>query len=139
MYQHGLVRVAAATPALRVADCAFNASATVAQLRAVQTEGVAVVVFPELGLTGYTCADLFQQGTLLDGARQALGVVAGSVLFGIVAWVIPGRAANMVGSGLGLSASLVAGVAASSVRWLAVAQSAIQVTGRVVAPMLARR
>src|SRR5262245_59754878 len=76
MYQHGLLRVAAATPALKVADCAFNAAATAAQLKAAAADGVAVLVLPELGLTGYTCADLFQHGALLDGARHALGAVA---------------------------------------------------------------
>lgn len=70
---------------------------------------------------------------------EGLGVVAGSLIFGLVAWLVPGRAANMVGSGLGLSGSLVAGVAASSVRWLAVARSAIQASERVVSPMLRTR
>src|SRR5262249_12149428 len=75
MYQHGFVRVAACTPALKVADCAFNAAAVVAQMQAAGAEGVAVMVLPELGLTGYTCADLFQQGALLNGALSALHTV----------------------------------------------------------------
>lgn len=70
---------------------------------------------------------------------EGLGVVTGSLLFGLVAWFVPGRAANMVGSGLGLSASLIAGVAASSMRWLAVARSAIAASERVVSPLLRTR
>lgn len=72
MIHHGFVRVAAACPELRVADCAFNAARVIDQLRQGQAEAVGVLVFPELCLTGYTCADLFQQGPLLRGAREAL-------------------------------------------------------------------
>ena len=61
MIQHGFLRVAAATPALRIADCAFNAEQILALMRQAQSEAVAVLVFPELAVTGYTCADLFQQ------------------------------------------------------------------------------
>src|SRR5438552_904614 len=56
MIHHGFLRVAAATPLVRVADCAYNAGQVVALLRQAEAEGVAVVVFPELCLTGYTCA-----------------------------------------------------------------------------------
>ncbi|MFO0845199.1 MAG: nitrilase-related carbon-nitrogen hydrolase [Gemmataceae bacterium] len=72
MIRHGFVRVAAACPELRVADCAFNAAGVINQLRQAQAESVGVLVFPELGLTGYTCADLFHHGSLLRGARDAL-------------------------------------------------------------------
>jgi NAD+ synthase (glutamine-hydrolysing) len=73
MLTHGFLRVAAATPALRVADCPFNLEQILDLLRRAEADGVAVVVFPELALTGYTCADLFQQPTLLRGACDALG------------------------------------------------------------------
>ena len=69
---HGFVRVAAAVPLLRVADCAYNADRILGLLKRAQAEGVAVVVFPELALTGYTCADLFQQVTLQRAALAAL-------------------------------------------------------------------
>jgi NAD+ synthase (glutamine-hydrolysing) len=72
MSNHGFVRIAAASPLLRVADCAFNADRTLAMLDLAESRGVAVVVFPEMGLTGYTCNDLFHQKTLRDGALQAL-------------------------------------------------------------------
>ena len=61
MLHHGFLRVAAASPVLRVADCAFNAERILGLMERAEAEGVAVLVFPELSLTGYTCADLFQQ------------------------------------------------------------------------------
>jgi type IV secretory pathway TrbL component len=70
---------------------------------------------------------------------EALGVVAGSVLFGMLAWFIPGRAANLVGSGLGLSGSLIAGAAASSARGLLLLQNLAQQAQRVISPMLRGR
>jgi NAD+ synthase (glutamine-hydrolysing) len=76
MLQFGFLRVAAATPALSVADCPFNVRATVDLLRRAQQERVAVVVFPELSVTGYTCADLFQQAALLHGAVASLEALA---------------------------------------------------------------
>lgn len=83
MLPHGFLRVAAATPLLRVADCDFNVQQTLALLQQAESEGVAVLVFPELSLTGYTCADLFHQVTLQRGALEALSQVAraGASLF----------------------------------------------------------
>lgn len=73
---HGHVRVATAVPAVRVADPAFNARATVAMLERAAGEAVSLVVCPELGLTAYTCDDLFHQRALLDAAEAALLEVA---------------------------------------------------------------
>jgi NAD+ synthase (glutamine-hydrolysing) len=64
--------VAAATPTLRVADCAYNAGRIVSLMERAEAEGVALVVFPELALTGYTCADLFQQASLQKAALAGL-------------------------------------------------------------------
>ncbi len=75
MIEHGFLRVAAATPLVRVADCAFNAEHILALMRRAEDEGVSVLVFPELSLTGYTCADLFGQPVLQRGALEALGTV----------------------------------------------------------------
>ncbi len=75
MIHHGFARVAAFSPVLRVADPAFNAARIAEHLREAEAEGVAVAVFPELCLTGYTCADLFPQSALLDAALDALRVV----------------------------------------------------------------
>lgn len=68
----GFVTVAAATPKVQVADCAYNARQTIALLKEAARRGVKAICFPELGLTGYTCADLFLQPVLLDGALRAL-------------------------------------------------------------------
>src|SRR6516162_327472 len=76
MIYHGFLRVAAAVPTLRVADCAFNAERILALMARAESEQVAVLVFPELCLTGYTCADLFHQPVLQKGAVAALAHVA---------------------------------------------------------------
>src|SRR5581483_578992 len=75
MLPHGFLRVAAATPVVRVADCVFNAEQHAALLCRAEAEGASVVVFPELSLTGYTCADLFAFPTLQHGAIAALETV----------------------------------------------------------------
>jgi NAD+ synthase (glutamine-hydrolysing) len=64
-------------PLLRVGDPAYNAGRTLGLLERAQAEGVEVLVFPELGLTGYTCGDLFHQPVLLSAAVAALERVAG--------------------------------------------------------------
>src|SRR5688572_12931236 len=76
MIQHGFIRVAAASPKMRVADCAHNAEQIVTMMRQAEAQGVAVLVFPELSLTGYTCGDLFHQATLQRAALTALADVA---------------------------------------------------------------
>jgi len=92
----GFLRVAVAAPELRVADVAFNANATADAMRSLATSGVRVAVFPELGLTGYTCADLFYQPTLQKAAAQAareLAVTAHEL--GMIAFVgLPVEAAG---------------------------------------------
>lgn len=72
----GFIRVAAATPEVSVADCIFNAQETIKLMKAADAAGAKLVVFPELGLTGYTCGELFLQNTLLEGAAQALEAVS---------------------------------------------------------------
>lgn len=73
--QHGFIKVAAATPEIRVADCAFNTESILEQMRSASKRGVRILVLPELCVTGYTCGDLFLQPTLLAGAQQALDVL----------------------------------------------------------------
>ena len=68
----GFLRVAAAVPRVRVADCACNAERIEELIRRAAQRDAALVVFPELSVTGYTCADLFSQRLLLDEAGQAL-------------------------------------------------------------------
>jgi NAD+ synthase (glutamine-hydrolysing) len=72
----GFLRVAAITPELRVADVAYNTRTTIAALAEAALCGCALAVFPELGLTGYTCADLFYQSLLRAQAREALAQIA---------------------------------------------------------------
>jgi NAD+ synthase (glutamine-hydrolysing) len=71
----GFVSVGCGTPKLRLADCDYNAEQTFLMMRRAEQAGVKVLVMPELGLTGYTCGDLFYQETLLRGAEQALATV----------------------------------------------------------------
>jgi NAD+ synthase (glutamine-hydrolysing) len=75
-YRHDFVRVAVAVPRLRVADPAFNAAESVALLGRAAGEGAVLVAFPELGLSAYTCDDLFHQRALLDACEAALATVA---------------------------------------------------------------
>lgn len=71
-YAHGFARVAAVTLPVAIADPATNAARVLEQARALHDDGVAVAVFPELGLTGYAVDDLFLQDTLLDAVREAI-------------------------------------------------------------------
>ena len=68
----GFLKAAALSPALRVADCAYNTQQIVAQLKDAAARGVKLAVFPEFCLTGYTCGDLFLQHTLQQGALTGL-------------------------------------------------------------------
>jgi NAD+ synthase (glutamine-hydrolysing) len=79
LYHQGFARVAVAVPRCRVADPAFNAEQSLALLHEAAAAGAALVAFPELGLSAYTCDDLFHQRTLLDGCEAALArIVAAS-------------------------------------------------------------
>ena len=69
---YGFVRVGAAIPPVRVADCKYNASEIKKQISEAVEEGVEVVCFPELSVTGYTCADLFFTQQLQRDALSAL-------------------------------------------------------------------
>ena len=68
----GFLTVAAGTPEIRVADCAYNAGQIIALMQEAAERGVKVLCLPELCVTGYTCGDLFLQSTLLRGAEEAL-------------------------------------------------------------------
>ena len=73
----GFVKVAAVTPEVRVADVSFNVDACVAAAReAAEKDGAAVIVLPELALTGYTCEDLFWQESLVRAAEAGLAEFA---------------------------------------------------------------
>lgn len=74
--KHLFVKVAAASPALRVADPVYNAQKIIEVVNAQAEKGTEILVFPELCLSGYTCGDLFFQKTLLDGCLAALQKIA---------------------------------------------------------------
>ena len=69
---YGLFRVATAIPTVKVADVEYNLKQHIQLLREAHAEGVQLLVFPELSLTGYTCADLFHRRPLLDATVQAI-------------------------------------------------------------------
>ena len=71
----GFLKAAALSPALRVADCAYNAGQIAAALQACAGRGIKLAVFPELALTGYTCGDLFFQQALQQAALQGLAQI----------------------------------------------------------------
>ena len=75
LYQHNFVRVAVGVPEVRVADPGFNADQSIALVRQAAQERAALVVLPELGLSAYSCEDLFHQQALLDACRAALAKV----------------------------------------------------------------
>ena len=61
----GFIKVAAATPEIRVADCGFNAASICDTIETAAALGVKLLALPELCITGYTCGDLFFQKTAL--------------------------------------------------------------------------
>ena len=75
-YRHGFARVAAAVPAVKVADPTFNTQATIDLAQRAHDQSVAVAVFPELGITAYSCDDLFHQQALLDAAHEGIATLA---------------------------------------------------------------
>jgi NAD+ synthase (glutamine-hydrolysing) len=72
LYNHGFVRVAVGVPEARVADPSFNAARTVELMERAARERAVLVLFPELGLSAYSCEDLFHQQALLAASREAL-------------------------------------------------------------------
>ena len=69
---YGYVKVGSAVPKLRVADCVYNKEEILKLVEAAAAKQVRVLSFPELSVTGYTCADLFFQTPLLHAAEQAI-------------------------------------------------------------------
>jgi NAD+ synthase (glutamine-hydrolysing) len=72
LYSHDFARVAVAIPRCKVADPAFNAAETIALARQAEAGGAVLAAFPELGLSAYSCEDLFHQRALLDACEAAL-------------------------------------------------------------------
>ncbi|MBQ9185936.1 MAG: NAD(+) synthase [Bacteroidales bacterium] len=72
MKDYGFFRVAAAAPSVKPSDVKYNLEQIVLQADAADAAGVSLLVFPELSVTGYTCADLFGQQLLLRGAEDVI-------------------------------------------------------------------
>lgn len=70
--KHGFIKVAAAVPFVRVADCQYNIEHIEAQVRQADAQGVEIMTFPELCITGYTCGDLFLKPFLIRQAQESL-------------------------------------------------------------------
>src|SRR5215218_722602 len=98
MYQHGFARVAACTARIAIADPPANAEAVLREGRACAEEGVALALFPELNLTGYSIEDLLLQDAVLDGVEAAVGrVVEGSAdLLPVLVFGAPLRHRNRI-------------------------------------------
>jgi NAD+ synthase (glutamine-hydrolysing) len=75
LYSHGFARVAVGAPRCKVADPAFNAAQTIDLAKDAQRQGAVLAAFPELGISAYTCDDLFHQAALLDACEHALGMI----------------------------------------------------------------
>lgn len=74
--KNAFVKVAAATPDIRVADVEFNTQNIINAMEEAQKNGAKILVFPELCVTGYTCSDLFDHSVLLKASRKALLEIA---------------------------------------------------------------
>ena len=73
--KYGFVRVAAATPKIRLTDCAGNGKVISQLIFEAAENNASVIVFPELCITGYTCSDLFLQESLLKSCENALAQI----------------------------------------------------------------
>ena len=74
--KHGFIRVAAATPVIRVADCDYNTKRIIELIDQAKQKEIKLLVLPELSVTGYTCGDLFLQETLLRSAKESMKRIA---------------------------------------------------------------
>ena len=88
MNNFGFIKVAAAIPSVRVADCDHNSEQIISLMQQASARGVRVVTFPEMSLTAYTCGDLLQQPLLHKAAEKALKrIIIASLDLNIVAIV----------------------------------------------------
>ena len=69
---YGFIKVASAVPSVKVADCKYNVEQIEQQIILAEGQGVEIIVFHELSLTGYTCQDLFRQNLLLETTESAM-------------------------------------------------------------------
>ena len=69
---YGYIKVASAIPRVKVGDCQYNIHEMEQIIARAEGQGIEIMVFPELGVTGYTCQDLFRQQFLIDASEQAV-------------------------------------------------------------------
>ena len=99
--KHGFIRTAALTPKIQVADTRANGEETIRLAKEAADHGAKILVFPELGITGYTCSDLFLQELLLKAAREELFHIAketaalDAILFVGLPWEKDGKLYNV--------------------------------------------
>ena len=99
--KHGFIRTAALTPKIQVADTRANGEETIRLAKEAANHGAKILVFPELGITGYTCSDLFLQELLLKAAREELFHIAketaalDAILFVGLPWEKDGKLYNV--------------------------------------------
>lgn len=77
--QYGMVRVGAYTPEIKVGNPDYNSKVIIEQIKRAKKLGVEIAVFPELCVCGYTCADLFFTGELIQNTEKALRAIAAAV------------------------------------------------------------
>ena len=100
----GFFRVSAVTPKIRVADPVYNREEICKLISEGHSQGVGLMVFPELCLTGYTCGDLFLQDALIEGARGELGKIVSytkglnMIVFVGLPWMHRGKLYNVAGA-----------------------------------------
>lgn len=78
LYRHNFIRIAAAIPEIRVSDPAFNVEKTIELIAQAVKQKAVLVAFPELGLSAYSCDDLFHQQALLDASLEGLRKIIGA-------------------------------------------------------------
>ena len=79
----GFIKIACATPDVKVADCQYNADRIIELITEAHSKGVKIICFPELSVTGYTCGDLFLQDALLSAAKEETANLDIVSIFGI--------------------------------------------------------
>ncbi|MCQ2227449.1 MAG: NAD(+) synthase [Bacteroidales bacterium] len=77
---YGFLKVATAVPKVKVADCEYNAEQIITCVERAASKGVSLLVFPELSVTSYTCADLFNQPYFLSAAENSLSSIIASTM-----------------------------------------------------------
>ena len=75
LYNHDFIRAAVGIPAVRVADPEFNTQQTIELIREAAGRDAALVLFPELGLSAYSCDDLFHQRAMLEACRDGVATI----------------------------------------------------------------